>query len=246
MSPEAVRAPTTVATGGHCWSPQRGPGGGAAATSDTERVRAATTPPPTDLLELSGSRFWMGSDENRYPDDGESPSRPVHVDGFRIAAHTVSNADFAPFIAATGYVTTAEREGWSFVFGGLMLDDFPPTRAVTQAPWWRQVAGAAWLHPEGPASDLDDRSDHPVVHVSGSTRGRSAVGRGAACPRRSSGGTQPATTPTRQAGRCTTGRVTIDATADRPARSAGHPLVHHRRPPARPAGPGRRPSRARS
>jgi sulfatase modifying factor 1 len=110
--------------------------------------------------------FLMGSDEDRYPDDGESPSRPVHVEGFRIAAHTVTNDDFAGFVAATGYGTTAEREGWSFVFAGLLPDDFPPTRAVVEAPWWRQVRGATWRHPEGPASDLGDRFDHPVVHVS--------------------------------------------------------------------------------
>jgi formylglycine-generating enzyme required for sulfatase activity len=108
----------------------------------------------------------MGSDEDRYPEDGESPPRAVHVDGFRMAAHAVTNADFARFVAATGYGTTAEREGWSFVFAGLLPDDFAPTRAVVEAPWWRQVEGATWLHPEGPASHLDGRSDHPVVHVS--------------------------------------------------------------------------------
>ena len=63
-------------------------------------------------------------------------------------------------------MTEAERFGWSFVFGGLLPDDFPPTRAVAQAPWWRQVEGADWRRPEGPQSDLDGRADHPVVHVS--------------------------------------------------------------------------------
>jgi formylglycine-generating enzyme len=153
----------TVRGPGHCCSPQRGPSG-AAVSSDAPEPRNVSR--SAGLLDLSGGTFWMGSDENRYPDDGESPSRPVHVDGFGIAAHTVSNADFARFTDATGYITTAEREGWSFVFGGLLLDNFPPTRAVAQAPWWRQVFGATWLHPEGPASDLDERSDHPVVHVS--------------------------------------------------------------------------------
>ena len=63
-------------------------------------------------------------------------------------------------------MTEAERFGWSFVFAGLLPDDFPPTRGVAQAPWWRQVEGADWRHPEGPHSDLDGRDDHPVVHVS--------------------------------------------------------------------------------
>jgi formylglycine-generating enzyme len=49
---------------------------------------------------------------------------------------TRSNDQFAALVAATGYFTTAEREGWSFVFGGLLPDDFPPTRAVAAAPWW--------------------------------------------------------------------------------------------------------------
>ncbi len=115
---------------------------------------------------IPGGTFLMGSDEHRYPEDGESPPRPVHVDGFRISAHTVTNAEFVRFVGATGYGTTAEREGWSFVFAGLLPDDFSPTRAVVQAPWWRQVHGATWSHPEGPRSDLDGRADHPVVHVS--------------------------------------------------------------------------------
>jgi formylglycine-generating enzyme len=78
----------------------------------------------------------------------------------------VSNADFDRFVTATGHTTTAERENWSFVFGGLLAEDFPPTRAVAQAPWWRQVEGATWAHPEGPQSDVAGREDHPVVHVS--------------------------------------------------------------------------------
>jgi formylglycine-generating enzyme required for sulfatase activity len=78
----------------------------------------------------------------------------------------VSNAEFATFVDATGYRTDAERFGWSFVFGGLLPDDFPPTRAVAEAPWWRQVDGASWRRPEGPGSGTADRPDHPVVHVS--------------------------------------------------------------------------------
>ena len=37
----------------------------------------------------------MGSEEERYPADGEGPPRPVHVGGFAIAAHAVTNDDFA-------------------------------------------------------------------------------------------------------------------------------------------------------
>ncbi len=65
-----------------------------------------------------------------------------------------------------GYVTEAERFGWSFVFGGFLPEDFPATRAVAKAPWWRQVEGADWRHPEGPDSSVAERASHPVVHVS--------------------------------------------------------------------------------
>ena len=52
------------------------------------------------------------------------------------------------------------------MFAGLLPDDFEDTRAVVQTPWWRQVYGADWRHPEGPQSELAGRGRHPVTHVS--------------------------------------------------------------------------------
>jgi len=119
------------------------------------------------MVRLPGGEFLMGSDEPiGYPADGEGPVRPVTLAPFWIDPHAVSNERFAAFVEATGYVTEAERYGWSFVFGGLLPDDFPETRGVAAAPWWRQVDGADWRHPEGPQSDIVSRMDHPVVHVS--------------------------------------------------------------------------------
>ncbi len=77
----------------------------------------------------------------------------------------MTNGEFRAFVEDTGHKTEAEHYGWSFVFAGLLPDDFPPTRAVASAPWWRQVEGAFWFSPEGPHSNVDDRLDHPVVHV---------------------------------------------------------------------------------
>jgi formylglycine-generating enzyme required for sulfatase activity len=109
----------------------------------------------------------MGAaDPSAYPADGEAPVHAVTLAPFAIAAHAVTNDDFASFIDATGHVTEAEQFGWSFVFAGLLPDDFPDTRGVTGAPWWRQVFGASWRAPEGPGSGVRDRGDHPVVHVS--------------------------------------------------------------------------------
>ena len=116
---------------------------------------------------VPGGDVLMGTDApGGYPADGEGPVHPVRLRTFLLAPHTVTNAGFADFAGATGHVTDAERYGWSFVFAGLLPDDFPETRAVVHAPWWRQVFGADWRHPEGPHSDVADRPDHPVVHVS--------------------------------------------------------------------------------
>ena len=122
---------------------------------------------PDTMVRLDGGPFLMGTeDPERVPGDGEDPVREVVVAPFAIDRCTVSNRRFADFVAATGHVTDAERFGWSFVFAGLLPDDFRPTRALAAAPWWRQVHGADWRHPEGPQSGVADRLDHPVVHVS--------------------------------------------------------------------------------
>ena len=119
------------------------------------------------MVDIPAGTFRMGDDSVwAYPGDGEGPIHDVALDGFSIDIHTVTNDQFGAFVEATGHVTDADRYGWSFVFGGLLPDDFPLTRGVEHAPWWRQVEGATWRRPEGPHSDVADRRDHPVVHVS--------------------------------------------------------------------------------
>lgn len=118
------------------------------------------------MIRLPGGTFLMGTDDRvGFPSDGEGPVREVTLRPFRIDPVAVSNERFAAFVTATDYRTVAEREGWSFVFAGLLPDDFPPTRGVARAPWWRQVFDANWRHPEGPHSSIEDRPNHPVIHV---------------------------------------------------------------------------------
>jgi formylglycine-generating enzyme required for sulfatase activity len=118
------------------------------------------------MVRLPGGEFVMGTDGGEgYPADGEGPARRVRLRPFSIDPEAVSNARFAEFVASTRWVTEAERAGWSLVFAGLLPDDFPPTRGVAAAPWWRQVLGADWRHPEGPGSSVADRLRHPVIHV---------------------------------------------------------------------------------
>lgn len=102
------------------------------------------------------------------PRDGETPVHQVRLEAFGIDATTVTVADFAAFVAATGHVTEAEAFGCSAVFhrhlhpddAGAVVGRPPAT------PWWYGVAGADWRHPDGPSSDVADRQDHPVTHVS--------------------------------------------------------------------------------
>jgi formylglycine-generating enzyme required for sulfatase activity len=134
----------------------------------TKKPKRGTLTGSTDgMVRLDGGTFLMGTgDPHGHPADGEGPVHRVRLDPFWIDVVAVSNAAFMAFVNATGHRTSAEQLGWSFVFAGLLPDDFPPTRGVAQAPWWRQVYGADWRHPEGPHSDVGARSDHPVVHVS--------------------------------------------------------------------------------
>jgi formylglycine-generating enzyme required for sulfatase activity len=133
-------------------------------------------PGPEDVLQaversfdgqvfIEAGPFLMGStDVDGYPQDGEGPVREVDLPAFWIDATAVTVADFAEFVEATGYVTTAERWGWSYVFEGFV--DHAEWRRSNEAPWWVAVSGATWRSPEGPGSSVEDRFDHPVTHVS--------------------------------------------------------------------------------
>lgn len=102
-----------------------------------------------------------------YACDGEVPVRRVALPAHLVAATTVTNADFERFVAATGHVTLAERVGSSAVTTtALQADPADVLRRSARAPWWVEVRGAQWRHPQGPASGLDGLEDHPVVHVS--------------------------------------------------------------------------------
>jgi formylglycine-generating enzyme required for sulfatase activity len=74
------------------------------------------------------------------------------VDRFLIDRHEVTNRQFDAFVAATGHVTGAEREGGAWVYRGGEAD-------------WKWIRGADWRHPLGPDSSIADALDHPVVAV---------------------------------------------------------------------------------
>ena len=115
----------------------------------------------------------MGSDAH-YAEEG--PCHRVQVVGFVIDEFEVTNAQFAKFVAATGYVTVAERPLDPADYPGAPAENLVPGSLVftaTPGPvdlrhisqWWTWTPGACWKRPEGPASSIDHRLDHPVVHV---------------------------------------------------------------------------------
>jgi formylglycine-generating enzyme len=155
--------------GGACCTPPSGRSLDDAAQSHHART-AGIEPAADAMVELQGGTFLMGTDyPGGFPDDGEGPVREVYVSPFAIDRFPVTNAEFARFVDHTGYRTEAERFDWSFVFwlqvpaerAGELVED-----SVAAALWWYKVRGAFWREPEGPGSAIDDRADHPVVHVS--------------------------------------------------------------------------------
>jgi formylglycine-generating enzyme required for sulfatase activity len=126
-----------------------------------------------DMAQIPSGTFRMGSDDH-YPE--ERPAHAVTLDGFRIDRYAVTNAAFAAFIAATDYVTFAERPLDPTLYPGARPDLLKPGSAVFRSPsrplqprdlrdWWEYAPSADWQHPEGPASSITGREREPVVHI---------------------------------------------------------------------------------
>ncbi len=147
-------------------------------------------PAPPGMVWIPGGTFRMGNPAPEPNQQDEAPIHAVTIDGFWMDATEVTNAEFARFVAATGYVTAAERRIDREDFRGQVpeaalvaipdenLDpssicfnsNFDPATIDKSDPrWpysvWNVVKGADWRHPEGPASSIESRGDHPVVHV---------------------------------------------------------------------------------
>jgi formylglycine-generating enzyme required for sulfatase activity len=127
---------------------------------------------PEGMVWIPGGEFTMGSEH--FPDS--QPLHRVKVDGFWMDRTEVTNAQFAKFVEATGYVTVAERTPTPEDFPGVPTEDLVPGSLVFAQPtqavgldnflqWWSFVPGANWRHPEGPDSSIAERMDEPVVQI---------------------------------------------------------------------------------
>ncbi|MFD2571796.1 formylglycine-generating enzyme family protein [Spirosoma soli] len=141
-------------------------------------IRSGSSPTSNDsrgnaeMVLIKGGSFSMGAAE--FVD-----ARPIHavrVNNFWMDKHEVTNAQFAQFVKATGYVTVAERPLNPADYPGVPVDKLVPGSAVFTPParpvslqnplqWWQYVAGTNWRHPLGPRSSLVGRDNDPVVQV---------------------------------------------------------------------------------
>lgn len=117
--------------------------------------------------QIAGGTAFVGTAQPQIPHDGEGPLREAKLPAFQMGKATVTNAEFARFVEATGYVTEAEKIGWSFVFWQQVPQSVGDTQAVPTVQWWRRVDGANWRDINGPATmEQAYHPDHPVVQVS--------------------------------------------------------------------------------
>jgi formylglycine-generating enzyme required for sulfatase activity len=146
-----------------CCSPARDQGGATA----VGKVQPEKSAADFDVVRIGEGRSLIGTAATQIPDDGESPLRKSRHKAFDIARCAVSNTDFAAFVSATGYITEAERFGWSFVFYSDVPKASGPTQRYPGADWWRRVDGANWRDIDGPGTQATRwHGDHPVVQVS--------------------------------------------------------------------------------
>jgi formylglycine-generating enzyme required for sulfatase activity len=150
----------------------------------SQKIVASKNTSTDGMVSIPAGTYMMGADDNQAADD-EFPKHKVSVDAFWIDATEVTNAQFAAFVNATHYITTAERKpDWEelkkqippntpkpsddkLVASSLVFT--PPKKEVdlnNYAQWWSWVQGANWRHPDGPNSTIKGKDNLPVVQVS--------------------------------------------------------------------------------
>ncbi len=151
-------------------------------------------PQTEGMVWIPAGEFTMGGEVadfmQKWPKQARSRNdeRPLHsvkLSGFWISETPITNKQFKEFVSATGYITTAEIAPKLEEILPLLPPNTPPpseellvaASLVFNPPkgpvplnnalvWWEWKAGASWQRPEGPGSSINNRLDHPVVHIS--------------------------------------------------------------------------------
>jgi formylglycine-generating enzyme required for sulfatase activity len=156
------------------------------ATANTHDSVTGPANGTSGMVWIEGGTYMMGADNEQASQD-EYPKHQVSVDGFYMDITEVTNAQFAAFVKATGYVTTAEiKPDWNELKkqlppGTQKPDDsmlvaaslvFKPVKNNANVDlnnyqqWWQWKPGANWRHPQGPGSHIKGKENYPVVHIS--------------------------------------------------------------------------------
>ena len=138
---------------------------------------------PSEMVRVPAGTYQMGGKSDQADKD-EFPRHQVEISAFLLDKTEVTNRQFLAFIDATGYKTIAERDiNWdelkeqlppgtpkppdSLLRAGSLV--FTPTVGPVDlrdySQWWTWTIGADWRHPEGPDSGIENRMEHPVVHI---------------------------------------------------------------------------------
>lgn len=154
--------------------------------SSEEKKEKIAVKTPKNMTWVEGKTFLQGAKEtDKFAMPREKPAHQVTVDGFFIDVTEVTNKQFKDFVAATKYITVAERKiDWEEMKTQLPADTPKPHDSILQpgslifnkkvnavvnmnnyTQWWTWKIGADWKHPEGPESNIDGKGDFPVVHI---------------------------------------------------------------------------------
>ena len=106
-----------------------------------------------DLQRVPAGEFLMSSLPSDYPRAGlgEQPKQKVSLDEYFIGKYPVTVAQFAAFIKATGYRTTAEATG---------------SGSVWKDGGWKKIKWVSWQFPSGPGGGVKYKAKYPVTQVS--------------------------------------------------------------------------------
>ncbi|MEC8832042.1 MAG: formylglycine-generating enzyme family protein [Bacteroidota bacterium] len=150
------------------------------------KLTDSPTEAPEGMVWIPGGEFMEGAvAKDKMAMMHEKPAHQVHVDGFFMDIHEVTNEQFVKFVDETGYVTVAEREiDWEEMKKQLPEGTPKPHDSILQpgslvfkktkssvtnlydySQWWEWKIGANWKHPNGPESTIKDKENEPVVHI---------------------------------------------------------------------------------
>lgn len=141
---------------------------------------------PEGMVWIPGGTFFQGAvAHDKMAMRHEKPSHKVKVDGFFMVITEVTNAQFAAFVHATGYITNAEKDvDWEVMRNQVPEGTPKPHDSILQAgamtfkktkssvpnlydfsQWWHWSIGANWKQPNGKGSHIKGKENQPVVQV---------------------------------------------------------------------------------